>query len=123
MKKANLETAEALANRFYSSYPWKTAAEKRKLTQTKGFFDELKCVVALGFSRDSIHDVLGFFTWKKDILSIIQKKEIKSGKPSADYKLDCVAYLFELAYELLLDADLDISENPGFESLVGLWSN
>ena len=38
-------------------------------------------------------------------------------------QLVLIGYFFELGYELMLSVNRDGSENPGFELLLGIYSN
>lgn len=119
--KAMLETVDALENRFYSSYPTKVAAKRHNLNP-QGFFEDLTCLVALGFSSDDGNDILAFYVWKKDVMTHVQDKAKKSSRAPSCIQLDLVAYLIELVYGLLLAKSDDISSNPGFETYVGVWT-
>ena len=40
-----------------------------------------------------------------------------------DKQFVVIGYFFELGYELMLAANQDVSQNPGFESCLGIYSN
>ena len=40
-----------------------------------------------------------------------------------DKQLVLIGYFFELGYELMLSPNQDVSENPGFESFLGIYNN
>ena len=44
---------------------------------------------------------------------------IKNSSDRTKTKYDCLAYLFELCYELLLSAASNVSQNPRFEAFPG----
>ena len=79
--------------------------------------------VGLGISKDlPIDDLLAVFA-----LTAEEKKRINGvnmpGYPTTAHKQKrFLAYLWELAYELALDPSKDVSENPGFEAFLGVYS-
>jgi hypothetical protein len=43
------------------------------------------------------------------------------GREGKEKVLELVAYQFELVYDLSLSSTDNMSENPGFESCLGVW--
>ena len=100
----------------------------------KGYFDiNLKQYCALGFSRSRLigasirkltnNDENGVFHWSGNVLLKIGQANLAGCQDLCDKQLVLIGYFFELGYELMLSANQDVSENPGFESLLGIFSN
>ena len=53
------------------------------------------------------------FVWRQEIMDELNKK----GGDLKKLQLDAVAYLWELAYDLVLAKSENVSTSPGFESL------
>ena len=51
----------------------------------------------------------------------INKLNIQGRNTMSLKVLDIVAYLIELAYDLATSPMDNVSENPGFESCIGIW--
>ena len=48
------------------------------------------------------------------------KNYLKNRHEISKCKYDCVAYLFELCYDLMLSSSSNASQNPGFEKFIGI---
>ena len=110
------------ASRFYRSYPTKAAAAGLGGIR-KGFFEDLKFQVALGFDPARSTVVNNFFVWKPDIIPNVTKVNFSNTGCTTlpKKKLQCVAYLLELVYGLMLSPTADVSTNPGFETCLGIY--
>ena len=116
-------------SRFYLRYPSKTSARK-KSSRRKGHFENLRQYIALGFEVGNEDvgrmvtagfDEGGIFSFEDN-----EKKNIDAQKRSGRgttmlKKIDMIAYLVELAYDLAISPVDNVSQNPGFESCLGVW--
>ena len=86
-----------------------------------GFFDDLTCVYALGFSRDNAGEVAAFLQFtegeKKHIAALSFKEDGYHEKTA-----HIIAYAIECFYSLMLAPSDDLSSNPGFEVPLGIYS-
>ena len=112
--------ANRATSKFYSRYPSK---EKEKPSSArKGFFENLSQYVAVGFAinknvETKITKALddgGVFDFTKE-----EREKIERNKRCND--IDLIAYQFELAYDLAISPSDNVSNNPGFESFLGVW--
>jgi hypothetical protein len=113
---------------FYDLYPSSTCPRAHKRV-TKGTFEALQQVIRAGW--DPTSDVAKILdrSWTNGGLLIVNKKETKQIKSSMGKALtdmqkfcDMCAYQFELGYNLALSPNCNVSESPGFESVLGICS-
>jgi hypothetical protein len=108
-------------------YPTSTCT--RALNQgTKGTFESLQQVIGAGWSPSS--DTAKFLdrSWKDRGLLIFNEKESKKvrasmGKGMMDIQTfqDMCAYQFEMGYDLGISPGCNVSQSPGFESVLGIY--
>ena len=98
---------------FYRSYP------SGDNTGYRGKYEWLDAYLGLGCTP-SAHE--GFhqsftnsnkFSWKS------ATQAVKNSSDPTKTKCDCLVYLFECCYDLMLSAASNVSQNPGFESFTG----
>jgi hypothetical protein len=84
-------------------------------------------VIAAGWSPTSDTAIFLDRSWKDGGLFILNKKEKKQirasmGKGLTDIQKfhDMCAYQFEMGYDLAISPGCNISESPGFESVLGI---
>ena len=117
------------SSRFYRLYPSKESS--RATSKRKGHFESLLQVVAAGFDPKSEHVGNLDRDHKNDSIFIFNEEEerlIKSSmnnlKCSAKAKFShMLAYQMELGYDLALAPEDVVSANPGFESVLGVFSS
>ena len=63
----------------------------------------------------------GLFIYSDEEKERIHKLNMRGRATSALKTNDMVAYLIELGYDLALSSTDNVSENPGFESCLGIW--
>ena len=111
-------------SKFYRSYP----AKQTNLPNTSrlGWFESLHPVVAFGFSPTNL-DVIttdiseGGIIMIKEVKEKVEQMNKQTTQPYTAKAATMIAYLFELVYQLCLCPHHDISENPGFESVLGCF--
>ena len=104
---------------FYSRYPTKS---NQFSTCRKGYFENLLQYVAVGFSVNDViekevaktYDVGGIFDCTHEEDEYIKRNQRCN-------IIDMIAYQIELAYDLAISPSDNISNNPGFESFIGVW--
>ena len=105
---AKLKQKSDRDNKFYRSYPLNN-------TGCRGKYEWLDVYIGLGchLSANNHYSSLltsNFFNWKEVNFTL------KHSKDPVKVKYNCVAYLFELCYDLMLSAASNVSESPGFET-------
>ena len=114
---------------FYIRYPAKSN-QFAKSSSRKGFFENPQQYIALGFDAQKEYSVKtmtsdvsngGIFSFEE--IEIRKMSEINMrGRHTKEAKMiDMIAYLAELAYDLAICSVDNISSNPGFESILGVW--
>lgn len=123
-KKASEQSMEALKSLFYRSYPSMSLLSREGVQN--GFFEDLQLYVGLGFSRQQPeHEKLvavegGMLRWDGCILERLDRANLGCNTLK-DKQLHAVGYLFELCYDLSLSSKHNLSQNPEFESLLGIF--
>ena len=87
----------------------------------------------MGFSRSRLvgasirklidNDENGVFHWSENVLLKICQANLAGCQDICNKKLVLIGYFFELRYELMISANHDVLDNPGFESLLGVFRN
>jgi hypothetical protein len=110
---------------FYFEYPSQSIADGRR---TQGKFELLQQYIAAGYdpssdsaaAADKKYNAGGFLIIDDDDI-----KQIDSSQKRTQVKLHkyqaYIAYLMEFGYDLAIRPSLNVSQNPGFESLVGVF--
>ena len=121
-----MRSADMTSN-FYMSFPAKTAEYSD--ARRRGFFCQLEQYCGLAFVPACalhIHERDGeraLFVWEDK--HVQRLKQIRfNGIPDADIisrQLHFVGYLCELAYDLCLAPDMNVSRSPGFETPLGIF--
>ena len=120
---AALTVAANKTSKFYGRYPTRAAfeADPTITTMRAGYFDDLTCVYALGFSRDDAAGVASFLNLtanEKTHIAALSFKEDGYSEKTAHI----VAYAIEFCYSLMLSPSDDLSSNPGFEVPLNIYS-
>jgi hypothetical protein len=129
-EKAKLKELQDVSSKFYRSYPSRCATYSN--STRRGFFDQLDLYYGLAFDRKgSIGDLLtnkspySLLNWPTEYIERLKKWNLR-GVGSDDIKekqLHMASYLFELGYDLCLSPCDNVSQAPGFESIIGYQSN
>ena len=122
--KEHRKCADAVVatSKFYLAYPTEEAHKKRGTSRdlVRGRFEHLRPFIALSWKKDMGKQVTELFTWSPNVskeLGIQTKRQ-----STVDKKVELVTYLVELIYELMLDPNRDVSENPGFETVLRTYA-
>ena len=65
----------------------------------------------------------GVFHWSQNVKVKLRESNLPGSRNTSDKQLVLIGYFFELGYELMLSPNQDVSENPGFESFLGIYNN
>jgi hypothetical protein len=116
--------------KFYTSYPTRAGAARNPQIEQGlrvGYFEHLKALVALGYKTADGEDVIKTFIWSAPTMTALSAcKSFDNGNvvcSLTEKQLKLVDYVIELVYELALAPELDVSENPGFESVLGIFGS
>jgi hypothetical protein len=60
--------------------------------------------------------MIHLFKWGEDVVEKVNKLTLYSCSELDEKQLVMVGYLLELGYDLIINADDNISESPGFEA-------
>jgi len=108
-------------------YPSKESTRSDKRDKL-GIFEHLTMLVGAGFNPKSDNAKLVDKDWKEGGLLIMSNDDKKHIKKSMDKDLasiqkfqDIVAYQFEFGYDLALSPEMNVSQSPGFESVLGVF--
>ncbi len=112
---------------FYDLFPWSTCPRAHNRV-TKGTFEALQQVIGAGWDPTSNAAKMLDRSWTNGGILIVNKKETKQIKSSMEKAVtnmqkfqDMCAYQFELGYNLALSPSCNVSESPGFESVLGIY--
>ena len=97
---------------FYRSYPLGTIGYRGK-------YEWLDAYIGLGCYPSSDNAFHTSFLNSDKFCRNAVSNTIKNSSNPTSTKYDCIAYLFELCYDLMLSAASNISQNPGFEAFTG----
>ena len=112
---------------FYTLYP--SRLNTNQLPNRMGHFEDLTQYCGFSFNRSEDVDGListdedkGLFDWSMYI-SQIDKSNIQQCQTLREKQLVVVGYFFELCYDICLSPKHNVSNNPGFESILGVFNN
>jgi hypothetical protein len=115
-KQAN--TTE-LSSQFYSAYP--DQGSKKKGTRG-GNFQQLRQVTGVRFKKDMIPRVVEMFSWERRVLQRLEEKKLAGAPTLVEKQHRMVCYFFEKLFDVMIDPNVNLSQNAGFESFVGNWN-
>jgi len=113
------------ASNFYKLYPSKSTKRSKSNTKQR-LFEDLEHVIAASFDPKGDAAQVVNCNWKEGgvmILSAQDKLRVVSSMKEKPYteieKFQLLmSYLFELAYDLAIAPDVNVSQSPGFESFL-----
>ena len=127
-KGSELKSSKSKESLFYNKYPSRSGLNEAR--EPFGLFEELIQYEGFGFERRVIgtthcltDEKNGLFSWSKTTIKKISNCGTITGIPLQDAKLDMVAYLFELCYDLCLAKVDNVSRSPGFEKYLGQFGH
>ena len=113
---------------FYSVYPAKESGRSNKRDK-QGSFENLVQVIAGGFDPSTTSAKQADKDFREGgimILSSKDKQKIKECLKDVDSSIKkfhtILAYQFELGYDLAISPDVNVSRNPGYETVIGVFS-
>ena len=118
------------SSKFYRRWPSRLALRESN-SCAKGHFEHLRQLVAVGFDSDAQQLQYLDQDWTKGGILVLSERHQKHIDKSMNH-LKCsrmvkyqhaLGYIIELGYNLALAPDNDESDNPGFESLLGVFSS
>ena len=100
---------------------------KNQFPNKRGYFEELLLYCGFSFIRNKNVDGLtstdnGILDWLMHIRHL-NKSNIRGVKTLREKKLTVVGYFFEMRYDICLCPMHNASNNPGFESILGVYDN
>ena len=110
--------------RFYAEYPDRTIVRSKRGDGNEGLFEHLAQYIAAGFDGDVVAESKvftkdcadgGIFFYSEEQMEAILGCHF-SGKPDVQKFSRMVAYIFELAYDLVLSPSNNVSNSLGFEA-------
>ncbi len=112
---------------FYDMYPALTCSRAHN-RGTRGTFDDLQQVIAAGWSPTSDTAMFLDRSRKDGGLLVFNEREKKQIRASMEKGLtdiqkfhDMCAYQFEMGYDLAISPGCNVSQSPGFESVLGIY--
>ena len=112
---------------FYTLYP--SESNTNQLPNRMGCFEDLIQYCGFCFNRSEnvdpmISTIEGscLFDWSMYITSL-EKANIRGSSTLKEKQLTVVGYFFELCYDICLSPRANVSNNPGFESILGVFDN
>ena len=126
--KAKSNMANASSN-FYFLYP-SQHLQLKDTRQRKGTFEILEMYIAAGFDPTSDAAVTVSKNCHNGGILVMDNDDInriKSSMPRIPVELHkfhtYLAYLMEFGYDLAIRPSVNVSENPGFETIAGLFES
>lgn len=113
--------------KFYSRYPSIHSTRGRHIR--KGNFENLVQLVAAGFDQSNeeqmglltrSYEDGGVFIFMEEVNERVSKVNYQN-KSQKEKKIEMIACLFELGYDLALSPLVNVSEKSGLETIVGMW--
>ena len=112
---------------FYTMYP--ARSNSNQLPNRMGYFDDLTQYCGFSFKRSGNVEALVstvdgecLFDWSLYIKKL-ETANIRGCKSLREKQLVVVGYFFELCYDICLSPRHNVSNNPGFESILGVFDN
>ena len=94
-----------------------------------GYFEDLSLYCGFSFNRSENVEGLvstdiekGIFNWSV-YKNRLEKSNIRGCHTLREKQLVVVGYFFELCYDICLSPRHNVSNNPGFESILGVFDN
>jgi hypothetical protein len=122
-----LLTAASRKSKWSNSYPSIAAKGRYSDAARRGFFDNLRQCLVFGFNRSDASAVKalcsptdGIFSWRDNVIRNVRRCFPLCTKLE-DKQLEMIGYLVEFFFDLLLSPSENVSQNPGFESCLGVY--
>ena len=126
--KKKAATSSLLDGRcFYTLFP--SRSNTNQIPDKWGDFEDLKLYYGFCFNRrentnglTSVKESECLFDWSLYI-NHLSTTNIRGCNTLQEKQLVVVGYFFELCYDICLPSKYNISNNPGFESILGVFDN
>ena len=110
---------------FYTLYP--SQSNKNQFPNKRGYFEELSLYCGFSFIRNKNVDGLtstdnGILDWSMYIRHL-DKSNIRAAKTLREKQLTVVGYFIKMCYDIYLCPRHNVSNNPGFENILGMYDN
>ena len=112
---------------FYTLFPSQT--NKNQLPDKLGYFEDLTLYCGFSFNRSNNTEGLtstdydtSIFDWSLYINGLTNAK-MRGTSTLGEKQLVVVGYFFEMCYDICLQPNNNVSNNPGFESVLGVFDN
>ena len=114
---------------FYTLYP--SRSNPNQLPNRMGYFEDLILYCGFSFIRSDAAAVeglvstvegKGLFDWSVYI-NQLENANMRGAKTLKEKQLIVVSYFFEMCYDICLSPRHNVSNNPGFESVIGVFNN
>ena len=112
---------------IYTLYP--STSNGNQLPDKRGCFEYLQLYCGFSFSRNenvegltSTEDDKCIFDWSI-YLNHLKRSNIRGAKTFREKQLTVVGYFFEICYDICLAQKVNVSNNPGFETILGVFDN
>ena len=96
-----------------------------------GYFEDLTLYCGFSFQQDTSHSYEGLIStvegkglldWSVCI-NQLENANLRGAKSLKDKQLTVVGYFFEMCYDICLSPRHNVSNNPGFEAILGVFNN
>ena len=127
-KRAKAKAVVKSASRLYKLYPSRTTERARMSFIRRGLWENLGLFAAIAIDQNDHekrelitrdYDEGGLFIYNKSEANKIISLKSRSHKSEEEKRIEVIAYLFELAYDLAISYHDNVSESMGFESCIG----
>ena len=112
---------------FYTLYP--SQSNTNQLPEHRGYFEDLDQYCGLCFKQDENTEPLvstsagtGLFDWSLYIIAL-EKSKVSGCQSLSDKQLTVVSYFFKMCYDICILPKHNVSNNPGFEIILGVFNN
>ena len=112
---------------FYTLYP--SESNTNQLPNKISHFEDLTQYCGFSFHRNNNVEGLTateegkcLFDWSVYI-NHVERSKVGGLKTLREKQLTVVGYFFELCYDICLSPSVNVSNNPGFESILGVFNN
>ena len=112
---------------FYTLYP--SRSNTHQLPNKMGYFEDLSLYCGFSFNRsENVEGLIstdiqtGIFDWSV-YTNHLEKANIRGCGTLREKQLVVVGYFFEMCYDICLSPKHNVSNNPGFETILGVFNN
>ena len=112
---------------FYTLYS--SRSNSNYLPNSVGYFEDLTMYCGFCFNRSTDVEAMtskehdrGLFDWSLYIKQL-ERANIRGCNTLREKQLVVVGYFFEMCYDICLSPGQNVSNNPGFESILGVFDN